>query len=70
MADKNRSIQAVIKGLQGKITVNGKEWNGVMPALALNDHQVANVLTYVRNSFGNQGDMVTPAEVKAVRDER
>jgi nitrite reductase (NO-forming) len=67
MADKKRSIQAVVKGLQGKIVVNGTEWNGVMPALQLSDTDVANVLTYVRNAWGNEGEMVTPDEVKAAR---
>lgn len=67
MADKARSIDTVIKGLQGKITVNGKEFNSVMPAVAMNDEDVANVLTYVRNSWGNEGEMVTPAEVAARR---
>lgn len=67
MKDKNRSIGVVLHGLSGKLTVNGKEYNGVMPSMALNDEQIANILTFVRNSWGNKGDMVTPDEVKAVR---
>ncbi|MEM7200359.1 MAG: copper-containing nitrite reductase [Planctomycetota bacterium] len=67
MADKERSIEAVVKGLQGKITVNGKDFNSVMPAVKLTDEQVANVLTYVRNSWGNEGEAVTPQEVAALR---
>jgi mono/diheme cytochrome c family protein len=68
MADKNRSIGVVVKGLAGPITVNGSSFNAVMPALAhLSDAEVANVLTYVRNSFGNKGAAVRPAEVAAVR---
>jgi nitrite reductase (NO-forming) len=67
MADKTRAIRTVVHGLQGKVTVNGQEYDGVMPALGLNDEDIANVLTYVRNSWGNKGDMVTPAQVKAQR---
>ncbi len=67
MADKTRSIDIVIKGLQGKVTVNGKEFNSVMPAVSMNDEDVANVLTYVRNTWGNEGEMVTPQEVAARR---
>ena len=67
MADKARSIDVVIKGLQGKVTVNGKEFNSVMPAVTMSDEDVANVLTYVRNSWGNEGEMVTPPEVAARR---
>ncbi len=69
MADKARSIQVVLAGLSGKITVNGKEYSNVMPPLAnFTDHEIADVLTYVRNSFGNKGEAVTDAEVAKVRD--
>ncbi|HEX5065965.1 MAG TPA: c-type cytochrome, partial [Myxococcota bacterium] len=68
MADKQRSIHVVLAGLSGPITVNGQPYNNVMPAWAhLTDHEIANVLSYVRSSFGNQGDPVTDAEVAAVR---
>jgi nitrite reductase (NO-forming) len=64
-ADKNRAIKTVTGGLQGKVVVNGQEYNGVMPAWTLSDEDIANVLTYVYNSWGNSGKEVTPAEVKA-----
>lgn len=68
MADKERSIGVVLRGLQGPITVNGVQYDSVMPPLAqLTDEEVANVLTYVRNAWGNSGDAVSPAEVGAVR---
>jgi nitrite reductase (NO-forming) len=69
MADKDRSIRAVIKGLSGPITVNGAQFNGVMPPVLINDEQVAQVLTYVRNEWGNSGDVVTLDEVRRVRAE-
>ena len=48
--------------------MNGKKFNGVMPAIVnLSDDEVANVLSYVRNAWGNEGDAVTLDEVKAVR---
>lgn len=67
MEDKKRSIHVVKYGLEGPITVNGKSYNSVMPALGLSDEDIASVLTYVRNSFGNKGDAVTPAEVRSVK---
>jgi nitrite reductase (NO-forming) len=68
MADKERSIHAVLAGLSGPITVNGQPFNNVMPAWAhLTDHEIANVLSYVRSSFGNSGEPVTDAEVAKVR---
>jgi nitrite reductase (NO-forming) len=64
MADKKRSIKVVKKGLDGPITVNGKTYNSTMPGLGLSDEDVASVLTFLRNSFGNKGDAVTVQEVK------
>jgi nitrite reductase (NO-forming) len=67
MKDKKRAIGVVLNGLTGDVVVNGQTYNGVMPALGLSDDDVANVLTYVRNSWGNKGDLVTLKEVKAAR---
>lgn len=67
MKDKKRAIGVVLNGLEGKIEVNGMPYASVMPALGLSDEDAANVLTFVTNSWGNKGSMVTPAEVKAVR---
>jgi mono/diheme cytochrome c family protein len=52
------------------MTVLGKKYNGIMiPLNYLADDQIANVLTYVRNSFGNSGDSVTVEEVRRIRSE-
>ncbi len=69
MADKDRAIRGIIKGQSGPMTVNTKTYNGVMPPVALNDDQVANVLTYVRNTWGNAGDPVTVEDVRRARAE-
>lgn len=65
--NKDNAISAVVHGLSGPITVNGKQYNQVMPPVNLNDEQVAAVLTYVYNSFGNSGKTVTADEVKLIR---
>ena len=68
MADKQRAIDVVLNGLTGPVTVNGKEFNSVMPPMSqLNDDEIANILTYVLNSWGNPGGQVTAAEVATVR---
>lgn len=69
-ADKARAIRALINGLSGPVTVNGKPFNSAMPALGMSDEDVANVLTYVYNNWKNAGHDVTPAEVSAARRER
>ncbi len=66
-ADKDRAISALVNGLDGVITVNGTTFNGVMPALRLSDDDVANVMTYVYNEWGNSGLDVLPSDVGAVR---
>jgi nitrite reductase (NO-forming) len=68
MADPTRSIHIVLTGLSGEVVVNGREYNNVMPSLAhFTDHEIADVLTFVRNSFGNQGAPIAPEQVAAVR---
>lgn len=68
MADKKRSIDQVLHGVTGQIKVNGVTYDGVMTGFEmLTDEEVSDVLNYVRNSFGNKGPAVTPAEVKAAR---
>jgi len=64
---KAPAIKAVTGGLQGKLVVNGNEYNGVMPSWSLSDEEVANVLTYIYNSWDNGGDEVTPEDVKKHR---
>jgi mono/diheme cytochrome c family protein len=66
-ADKNRAIKVVIFGRQGEVVVNGMKYNNNMPFFPLSDQDIANVLTYVYNSFGNSGLEVTPEEVKTLR---
>jgi nitrite reductase (NO-forming) len=69
-ADTNRAIRAVLNGLSGPITVNGKKYNSAMTSQGLNDQQVADVLTYVYSSWGNNNTKVTPAMVKAQRGKK
>jgi nitrite reductase (NO-forming) len=67
-ADVTRATRVVLHGLNGKVAVNGQEYNSVMPPMnQLNDDEVANILTYVLNSWGNPGGRVTKDEVKKQR---
>lgn len=67
-----RLIKLTLKGLMGPIEVQGKQYPGVVPMTPfeslLNDEEVAAVLTYVRNAFGNKASVIQPAEVGAVRE--
>ncbi|MFZ6772984.1 copper-containing nitrite reductase [Undibacterium sp. SXout7W] len=67
-ADHQRAIKVVLQGLSGKVTVNGSEFNSVMPPMnQLNDDEVANILTYILNSWDNKGGQIKSDDVKAIR---
>jgi mono/diheme cytochrome c family protein/glucose/arabinose dehydrogenase len=70
--DPERLIKLTLHGLIGPMEVNGKSYNGQVPMTPfggmLNDQEVAGVLTYVRNSFGNKASSITPEQVKKVRE--
>lgn len=68
MEDTDRAIKTLIKGMSGEVTVNGTKYNQVMPPTGLDDQDIADVLNYVMNSWGNKAeDMVTKAKVAEVR---
>ncbi len=69
LGDKEQLIDVVLNGLTGEIEVNGETYNSAMVSHDfLTDDEIAAVITYVRNSFGNEADAVTAQEVAAVRD--
>ncbi|MBC3787014.1 PVC-type heme-binding CxxCH protein [Spirosoma utsteinense] len=69
--NEERLIKIVLKGVMGPIEVVGKTYPGQVPMTPfgglLKDDEVAAVLTYVRNSFGNTAPAVSPDQVKKVR---
>ena len=70
LGNKQALSKIVLNGLKGgEVEVDGDTFDNPMPpqATVLTDQQVADVLTYVRNSFGNKASAVTTAEVKAAR---
>jgi nitrite reductase (NO-forming) len=68
--DKDNIIRGILEGRTGEISVNGKSYNGTMIPLAyLTDEQIANVLTYVRNSWGNSAEAISAQDVAKIRHE-
>ena len=64
---REESIRAVKYGLKGKIVVNGVTYNNMMAPLGLDDNEVADVMNYILNSWGNKSDkIVTVKEVKTI----
>lgn len=67
LGNKTKLINVLLKGLKG-VDINGEKYSNAMPSHSfLKDKQIADVLTYVRNSFGNKASAITPSEVAAAR---
>jgi mono/diheme cytochrome c family protein len=72
LGNEDRLIKITLNGIYGPMEVNGKEYPGQVPMTPfqgmLNDEEIAAVLTYVRNAFGNKAATISPDKVKAVRE--
>jgi nitrite reductase (NO-forming) len=69
IADKDALIKIMLHGLTGQISVDGVLYDETMPPAPLsNDYDLAAVMTYVRQAWGNNKDAIRPAEVKAMRE--
>ncbi|AUC81161.1 copper-containing nitrite reductase [Lacinutrix sp. Bg11-31] len=67
-ADVNRAIGIVLKGKTGEITVNGKKYNSVMTRQSISSDEIADVMTYIYNSWGNNKTNVTKSQVEQVKN--
>ena len=68
MKNRKESIKAIKYGMQGEIVVNGQTYNSMMANLGLLESEVADVMNYITNSWGNTNtNMVTEAEVAEIK---
>ena len=68
MQKQEESIRGLKYGQEGEIVVNGKTYNSIMAALGLSDKEVADVMNYITNSWGNKNDkIVTQEEVSKIK---
>jgi len=69
-AGPDRVIRIVLNGIQGPLKVNDTDWNNVMVPWKdiLKDDEIAAVISFVRQEWGNKAPAVKPEEVKAARD--
>jgi mono/diheme cytochrome c family protein len=68
LGDKKKLIAVILNGMDEEIDINGQSYSNTMaPHDYLKDQEIADVLTYIRNSFGNKASAVTIADVKAAR---
>jgi len=68
LGDKKRIIKVVLNGFTQNMDIDGESYsNNMPPQNFLKDQEIADVLTYVRNSFGNKATAIKVADVKTVR---
>ncbi|MBT1709942.1 cytochrome c [Fulvivirgaceae bacterium PWU5] len=65
LADKDRLVKVIRKGMRGPITVNGVQYDGEMTGFELTDQETADVINYIRTSWGNKHAAVKAADVPA-----
>ena len=68
--DDDRIIRVVLRGLSGEITVGDVTMTGVMPPahMLLTDKEIAQVLSFVRNNWGNEGKLISPRRMAQIRE--
>ncbi|MEQ1799736.1 MAG: cytochrome c [Lacibacter sp.] len=65
---KEKLVQIIVNGFNEEVEINGEFYSNPMPAQPqLTNQEIADVLTFVRNSFGNKASAVTAAEVITIR---
>jgi hypothetical protein len=66
--NKDTLIGVLLKGLEGPIKINGQPFHGAMPKFSqLPDRDIASILTYIRQNFGNHSDSISKTSVTIVR---
>ena len=71
VGDDDTAIRILLHGLQGRITVDDRVYNNVMPAFGrrLSDDEIAALLSFVRSSWGNEAEAIDPSDVSEVRQQ-
>jgi nitrite reductase (NO-forming) len=66
--EPSRAIAIALNGLTGPVVVNGQTFNSIMPPMSqLNDGELADIITFVLNEWGNPGGQISAQQVAAVR---
>lgn len=67
LTDKNRLVKIILQGMRGPITAKGVKYDGEMTSISLTDKEIADVINYIRNSWGNKAAMISVADVAAAK---
>ena len=67
LTDKNKLVKIILQGMRGPITAKGVKYDGEMASVSLTDKETADVINYIRNSWGNKAAMISVADVAAAK---
>jgi nitrite reductase (NO-forming) len=63
LSDKNRLVKIVLQGMRGPIMVKGEKYDAEMANIAISDQELADVINYIRNTWGNKAPLMNASEV-------
>ena len=63
LTDKNRLVKIALQGMRGPIMVKGEKYDAEMASIAISDQEVADVINYIRNTWGNKAPLMNVTEV-------
>lgn len=63
LTDKNRLVKIILQGMRGPIVVKGVKYNAEMASISLTDQETADVINYIRNSWGNNAPLIKASDV-------
>lgn len=67
LSDKNRLVKIILQGMRGPINVKGVKYDAEMASVSLTDKETADVINYIRNSWGNKATMISIADVATAK---
>lgn len=67
LADKNKLVKIILQGMRGPINAKGVKYDGEMASVSLSDKETADVINYIRNSWGNKAPMISVVDVAAAK---
>ncbi len=65
LTDKNKLVKIILQGMRGPIMVKGTKYDGEMAGTSISDQEVADVINYIRNSWGNKAPLLKISDVEA-----
>ena len=61
--EKNRLVKIILQGLRGPVVVKGVKYNSEMASISLTDQETADVINYIRNSWGNKAPLLKESDI-------